>query len=292
MNYVYRIIFNKRKSQGIMPYLYIGSKSNAIYENGVILTNRGIPYYGSSSYKSYSEIVAEDDITVEIIKEFDIYTDALNFESMLQKSLDVVADPRYFNLCIATINNYTDPNYATYKHVETGKIVRLPRNHPMVISEQYVGVSRGIKLSDDDRKKRGRTGELNPFYGKHHTDEVKQIISEANSGRKISDDRRLWFIENVANQKKSPEHRAKIGRKGLIMLKNKDTGEVIRIPREDKETYDDTIWTNPYKLSKNKSTGSRWATNGIENKKIRAGEEIPDGFRFGRTTSWHNSKGK
>lgn len=33
-------------------------------------------------------------------------------------------------------------------------------------------------------------GEENPFYGKHHTDETKQTISEKNTGRKVSDEER------------------------------------------------------------------------------------------------------
>lgn len=293
MHLVYRLIFTKRKQKNIMPFLYIGSKSNAIFENGMILSEkRKDPYYGSSSYDDYSEIVKSDEIDVEILKTFNNYTDALNFESLVQKSLDVVADPRYFNLGIATVNNFSNPDYATYKHVVTGKTVRLPRNHIMVLSGDYVGVSKGTTLSKEVRKRIGRSGKENPFYGKKHTEETKRLISETNKGKKVSDERREWFVENVAKKEKSPEHRRKIGEKGrdMIMLKNKNTGKTVRIHKSEKEKYDPNEWVNPYILSKNKSTGSRWITNGIENRKIKKDEEPQQGFWFGRTKPFSNHK--
>ncbi len=49
---------------------------------------------------------------------------------------------------------------------------------------------------------------------------------------------------------KTKEHREKIGRKGLIMLKSNITGNCIRITKEDKHLYDATEWMNPFALSK------------------------------------------
>ena len=282
-----------------MPFLYIGSKSNVSMENGIIYDRRGKEYYGSSTYENYSGIAESDDIEVEIIREFDEYFDALNFESMIQKSFDVVADPRYFNLAIATVNNFTDPNYATYKHAITGKTVRLPREHPMVISGIYVGVSKGTILTEEQRKRRGRSGEENAFFGKKHTEEtIEKILSSRNQTyeenpelfqnvrQKMSETAKKTF----AGVPKTEEQKKKMGRKGMIMLKNKDTGETIRIYKSEKENYDLDLWVNPYILSKNKSTGSRWATNGIENKKIKKGEEPPEGFWFGRANAFKSKK--
>lgn len=299
MHIVYKLTFNKRKEQNIMPFLYIGSKSNVSVENGMIYDRRGKPYYGSSTYENYLEIVETDEIEVEIIKEFEHYFEALNYESMLQKSLDVVADPMYFNLAIATVNNFTDPNYATYKHVITGKTVRLPRNHPMVISGIYVGVSKGVVLTEEERNKRGRSGEENAFFGKKHTEETiekilntrKQTYEEnpelfQNVRQKISETAKKTF----AGVPKTEEQKKKMGRKGMIMLKNKDTGETIRIFKSEKENYDLDLWVNPYILSKNKSIGSRWVTNGIENKKIKKDEEPPKGFWFGRANAFKSKE--
>jgi len=293
MNIVYRIIFNKRKKSNIMPFMYIGSKSNASIVNGIIYDKNGNPYYGSSCYENYLKIVEEDDISVEVLEKFDEYVDALNYESSIQKKLDVVADPAYFNLGISTVNNFSDPRYATYKHVITEKTVRLPRDHPAVERGEYVGVSKGASLTEEQRKKIGRSGEKNPFYGKKHSEESRKKMSEAALGREVSDDRKEWFIENVAKEKKTKEHRKKIGRKNLIMLKNKETGECIRIHREDTINYDLDLWINPYKLSDKKAAiGSRWITDGSINKKIKKDDEIPDGWTYGRTyTGWNKNKG-
>lgn len=293
MNYVYKITFNLRKQNGEEPYYYIGSKSNAKYENGILFDSRNNPYYGSSSIENWYELIENDNVSIEIIKEFAVYTEALNYESMLQKSLDVVADTRYFNLAIATVSNYSDPSYATYKHTRTAKVVRLPRTHEMVLSGEYVGVSKGTTLSEETRKKIGRSGPENPFYGRKHTNEVKALISQKNSGRSISEERRIWFIENIANMKKTDEHKKKIGRKNLIMLKNRDTGETVRIDKELKHEYDSNIWVNPYILSEKKSLGSKWINNGIENKKLPSGQNVPDGWKLGRIyNSWNDKKRK
>jgi hypothetical protein len=64
---------------------------------------------------------------------------------------------------------------------------------------------------------------------------------------KISPETIVKIIEK-AKRPKSIEHRKKIGRKGFIMLKNIETGKTIRILREDKLKYDETIWMNPYKI--------------------------------------------
>jgi hypothetical protein len=302
MHLVYKITLEKRKQEGIMPFLYIGSKSNALFENGTILDKNKTPYYGSSSYKDYQEIVESDRVTVEIIKEFEKYVDALNFESALQKSLDVVADPSFFNLSIATINNFTDPNYATYKHVKTGKTVRLERNHPMVISGDYVGVSKGTILSEEDKKKRSRSGNQNGFYGKTHSPETVNKILESRDKTYTENPERFLEIrekmsktakKTFAGVPKSEDHKKKIGRKGLVMLKNKITGKTIRVPRDDRGNYDKEIWSNPASLSDNKSqAGSKWITNGFENKKIRKDDEKPVGWEYGRTyNGWNKLKG-
>lgn len=249
---VYRLIMQNRKDVGLTPYQYIGSKSNCTVVNHQIIDSNGRPYYGSSSYDNWQQIIKEenDSIKIEVLKEFDDYTNALNYEAAVQKSLDVVADITYFNLSIATVNSYTDPNYATYKNIHSHKIVRLPRNHPLVISGEYVGVTSGAKFSQEKRRKYAKYGKDNHFYGKHHKDSTKRTISEK---RKDQGDLRkpesvVKWIENVAKAPKSKEHREKIGRKGFIMLKNINTLETVRIHKSERYLYDDTIWMNPIRV--------------------------------------------
>ena len=85
----------------------------------------------------------------------------------------------------------------------------------------------------------------NHFYGRKHSKETKEKISNANRGNKRPKHLKEWFIENVAKKPKSDEHKKKICRKGLVMLKNINTNECIRIPKEDVLNYDSNIWKNP-----------------------------------------------
>jgi hypothetical protein len=48
--------------------------------------------------------------------------------------------------------------------------------------------SKGRKLTKEHKNKVGRPGELNPFYGKTHTEEARQIIREKATGRKWSEE--------------------------------------------------------------------------------------------------------
>lgn len=259
-NYVYKIIFNKRIEDNTPPFYYIGCKSNANFINGQILDSRNKPYYGSSSWTNYSELVKNGDCSVEILGEFDIYTDALNYEREIQIELNVVENYRYFNKSISMSNNFTDPNFATYKHVETGKCERLEKNCEAVLNGTYVGVSLGTKMTPEQliRHSEACAGEKNGFYGKTHTEETRKIIGEKTKAwfkeNPKTEEQKQYWIENVAKKPKSESHRKKIGaaHKGFRMLKNVETGETIRIRCEDSINYDLSIWKNPTSLKQKK----------------------------------------
>lgn len=271
-NIVYKITFVNRISNGVMPYYYVGSKSNCEFVDGLIYDKCGKPYYGSSTYKGYHDIVSSSEIEVEIIFESDDYNDVLMFERDYHIENDVVSSPKYFNLAIATINNFTDPNYSTYKHITENKVVRLPIDHPMVISGIYVGVTKGNVLSDEHKDKIGMKGDKNPFYGRKHSDESKAKISAKNSGRIASDETRMKMSESRKGVLKTEEHKQKIGRKNMIMLKSLVSGECIRIDRSDVINYDLNIWVTPYKY---KSITNPDSTKGKTNLiNLQSGERI------------------
>lgn len=101
--------------------------------------------------------------------------------------------------------------------------------------------ARSKKLSEE------KSGPGNHFYGKTHSEETKKLLSE--SRKKQGDCRSQKSIDEWierARQPKSEEHKSKIGRKGLTMLQNIHTLEIIRGKRED---YDTTIWVNPRKIT-------------------------------------------
>ena len=248
-NITYKITFTDRKEQNLMPYYYIGSKSNCTVKDGKIYGDRGL--YETSSFDCKNMIQSGNAYEVEVLFESEKYEESLSKECELHIFHDVVADPRFLNKTVAMVNNYHNPDYATYKHTTTGKSCRLPRNHPMVLSGEYVGVTKGAKMSDEYRanKVKETTGEKNPFFGKKHTNETKDHLSKVCGDRRNQEAIDRW-VEVVAKAPKSPEHRGKIGRKGLIMLKNINTGECVRVKKEEASKYDSSVWMNPVKAKK------------------------------------------
>lgn len=87
-------------------------------------------------------------------------------------------------------------------------------------------------------------GKGNHFYGKKHTAETKRLISAANTGKK----RTLGMKEAISRVHKgvpkSKEHRAKLGKKarGMIVLRNIITLEIIWIPTYTRSLYSKNIW--------------------------------------------------
>lgn len=122
------------------------------------------------------------------------------------------------------------------------------------------------------------SGEGNNFYNKKHSPESLQLMSEKLKGRKASKETKQLMSLQRKGVKKTEEHKKKIGRKGLVSLKNIITGESIRILKEELDSYDQSIWINPYtykcltnkeklkcdicgKVGKNNSTFKRWHFN-------------------------------
>lgn len=195
LHIVYLIKVNREE----LPNRYIGSKSNCSVVNGKIYDSRGKPYIGSSADKTYKSIVEFCSYTLQVLGEFADYDIALQAEKNAHIRHDVVASPEFFNKSIATISNYSDPSFATYKHVETGKVARLPRDHIKVKAGEWVGVSKGTKFTDEEKKKRGRAGDLNPFYGKTHTQEsinkFSKSIGDALRGKPKTDEHKRKMSE-------------------------------------------------------------------------------------------------
>jgi len=88
-------------------------------------------------------------------------------------------------------------------------------------------------------------GEGNHFYGRRHSEETKEKIRQKKLGVKMSKEAKEKMSKVRKGRPKTNEHRRKIGRKGLIMLKNFDTGESVRISKEEANKYDRSIWKNP-----------------------------------------------
>lgn len=105
------------------------------------------------------------------------------------------------------------------------------------------------KKAHIDALKKTMVGVNNPFYGRKHTEETKRKIGEANKGESRSPEQVQKWIDTVAKRPKSKEHREKIGRKGLVMLKNVNTGECVRVDKETAKSYNSNTWKNPASIS-------------------------------------------
>lgn len=69
------------------------------------------------------------------------------------------------------------------------------------------------RWTDELRKELGEqmSGEGNPFYGKHHSDEVKLRLSEQHTGMKVSEEVKQKLRESQKERYKDPNERAKCG---------------------------------------------------------------------------------
>lgn len=96
-----------------------------------------------------------------------------------------------------------------------------------------------------------RVGAGNHFFGKKHTAEARAWMSAVQKELRLwerrSDDHKAALLESQ-KRPKTPEHRSKIGRKGLAMLQSVVTGDIIRVGRDDPRASS-VDWVNPRKLN-------------------------------------------
>lgn len=257
MHIVYMVEFTDRVNNMEYPCYYIGSKGNGKVINNKIIDKFGKEYIGSSTSKLYKDIFHTENKNITILYESEVYQECLCKERDFHILYDVVADIRFFNKGVATVNNYTDPEYATYKHSMYPEYRRLPRDHALVLNGTWVGTTSGRIIPEAERKSRGLPGELNPFYGKTHTKEsMDQARKSYQKWLENNPTHRTQLSElckaTFTGKPKSEQQKLKMSEsgKGYITLKNRTTLEVIRIKKDSNEykllNLDD--WGNPYAL--------------------------------------------
>ena len=158
------------------------------------------------------------------------------------------------NLVRLTAREHYLAHALLYKHYRTTKLAhawfsmvrRDPNQKRFFTARQY----ESARLAHVGALKKSMKGSGNNFYGRTHSEETKRKIGEANRGESRSPEEVAKWVERVAKKPKSKEHRQKIGRRGMIMLKNIHTGECIRIDKELKCQYDSSVWMNPFAVKK------------------------------------------
>jgi hypothetical protein len=311
-NIVYIIEFVTRKANNIEPYYYIGSKSKCFFDGIDLITSAGKLYFGSSKAKGYTEALKSSEIKIHILASFDNYEDCISAETYYHILNDVVADTRFWNLSYAATNSFSNPEYVTVRNTRTGKTVRLPKTHEKILSGEYVGVTSGMhyytngyedKLCLDKDAPEGwsrcKSNTQNLKRGDDHymrknpiskEDFMKRIEKRKQNMKEFPElyeegklnQRRVASLTNkgVAKSKESNEKRS-VSNKNYVSLKNKITGECVRIKKDLAEQLDPNIWQNPYKLA-DKCLGAKWYNDGNTEKKFFPEEPIPENFTKGR----------
>lgn len=208
MDIIYKITFMDRVRNMTPPYYYIGSKSNCDIVDGVIVSSNGSEYWGSSRYSDYP--FGSQGAVMEVLSDMTgaEYNELIQAEFDIQVENNVLKSEEYFNLSYATKNSFSEPGYATYRHKDNpNKMIRLKTDDELVESGEYVHI---------------------------------------NKDRAMSEDAIANWVGKVASKPKSDDHKAKLGRKGLIMLQNKDTLEIVRVPTDS--NLDRSVWLNPKKI--------------------------------------------
>ena len=275
---VYEIIFTERKLNNISPHSYIGSKSNAEMLNGKIIDKHGHIYKSSSTCPYFWEAIENEDYECVLLYSTDDFKDMLSMENYIQKERDVVRDINYFNKSYAAESFYASPDHVTVYDTIDKTHLRIHKDvFYLEDNNRYVGTTHGTsvyndgvrlyylreddELIDELKLERGignakirQTGKLNPFYGKHHTEETKEKIRTSqkkwkeNNKERYNELREIWSknFKEIGSKPKSKEFKQMVSdrHKGTLYIKHIDTGECLEVTTDDYyKIYNDTgVW--------------------------------------------------
>lgn len=112
------------------------------------------------------------------------------------------------------------------------------------------------KLAHAKMLSRSMKGANNHFYGRKHSNETKKRISEQAKGRTKTQDTISNWVDKVAKMPASQKQKlaASVASKNKIMLKNVDTGECVKVDKQEAKLYNKEKWKNPAAISQAKST--------------------------------------
>jgi len=159
------------------------------------------------------------------------------------------------NLIRLTAKEHYIAHMLLYKHYKTSKLAHAwfsmmrcsPNQKRFFTARQY----ENARQAHVDSLRQTMGGKNNPFYGKTHSEETKKLISKKNedwhkSKGKTVEQIQNW-IEKVARKPASEKQKKTISElsKNKVMLKNIETGKVVKIDKNLLCEYNLDIWKNP-----------------------------------------------
>ena len=236
-HYVYRIT-NTRINKH-----YYGSRTTEMYPKDDI----GFKYFSSSRDKSFILDQKENpqDYKYKVIRIFNTRKEALELEIIFHNRFNVGKNNKFYNLAKQSTIGRDTTGIVQAKNIITNEKISISKEE-FDKRDDLVGVTKGRDNTKDiNNKNRGLKGDKNPFYGKKHSKDSLALMLLSNIGRKASKETKLKMSNTRKGVKKSEEHKSKIGRKGLVMLQNRNTLEIIRINKLESEKLDLNLWVNP-----------------------------------------------
>lgn len=245
---------------------YIGSKSNCIIQDGVIITNNGTIYRGSSTDPEYHYLWHFTKPNLHILYEGKNSEDILRMEREIIISLNAHKNSEYFNKAIPAESNYTYSEFGTFKDTLTGKTQRVSCNDYRVLSGRFVGATHGVKLSKEHKANISigvRKVQNTTEYKEKHAESMAQVrdtieyrdnLSKGQTKRwsNATEEEREGMYEKCWGLPASDKQKmvASENLKNKITVKSILTGEVRRIDKSSNEylSYDRNEWKNPYAI--------------------------------------------
>lgn len=270
MNVTYKLIFKNRIENKIPPYYYIGSKSKCTIIENIIYDKNNKPYWSSSKNELFIQALKEEIPKVEILFTSENYQDAYSKEVELLNLNKVRTNIEFFNILQPNLEQFkfVSGDYISVRHIEFPYIKkRILKNSDEFFSGDWVGITKGLTAfrdketkqilmldAKDFRRKDERYefvspklyGDKNGFYGKHHSEETKEILSkifkerEKNLTEKERKERSNRQSKAVKGSKK-PDSWKEEAKKWLSKyrgIKNPKTGETKSVLRNSAEHKD------------------------------------------------------
>ena len=113
-----------------------------------------------------------------------------------------------------------------------------------------------VKITRAKEMSASMKGANNHFFGRRHSEETKNKIREIAKRRIKTEETVSLWVEKVAKKPASDKQKraVSIAAKNKVTLKNKHTGECVRVDRQQALMYNTEVWKNPAAVSQARST--------------------------------------